>query len=255
MEKWNKPVLDFLGATDVRKFPIKTGSGVGAGGLSLMSSLSLSIDQPLADMFFCQKGTLGSRSGALPCSWPAQRRRGLRGCHTLSRVNTVWLKQSKKPNAFRKNTNTVFLVKFIKPILYRCEIQSFIAVLTSLQVFIPSPQSCWLHFHLRSEQSAVLTIRSGKCIPDTLQHRTRVVRLVTSLGGSGDKKDCAVKYWLLEAWFNNLWGPQGYIYIHYEYLHTLQPVEMVELHQPTSEPYRTVGIRAISVSLYQSQPC
>jgi hypothetical protein len=35
------------------------------------------------------KGTTGSRSGAPPSSRPARRRRGLRGCHTLSRVNTV----------------------------------------------------------------------------------------------------------------------------------------------------------------------
>ena len=36
-----------------------------------------------------RKGTTGSRSGAPPSSRPARRRRGLRGCHTLSRVNTV----------------------------------------------------------------------------------------------------------------------------------------------------------------------
>jgi len=35
------------------------------------------------------KGTTGSRSGAPPSSRPARGRRGLRGCHTLSRVNTV----------------------------------------------------------------------------------------------------------------------------------------------------------------------
>jgi len=36
-----------------------------------------------------KKGTTGSRSGAPPSSRPARRRRGVRGCHTLSRVNTV----------------------------------------------------------------------------------------------------------------------------------------------------------------------
>ena len=35
------------------------------------------------------EGTTGSRSGAPPSSRPARGRRGLRGCHTLSRVNTV----------------------------------------------------------------------------------------------------------------------------------------------------------------------
>jgi len=39
--------------------------------------------------FLYQKGTTGSRSGAPPSSRPARRRRGLRDCHTLSRVNTV----------------------------------------------------------------------------------------------------------------------------------------------------------------------
>ena len=36
----------------------------------------------------------GSRGGAPPSSRPARRRRGLWGCHTLSRVNTVWSKQT-----------------------------------------------------------------------------------------------------------------------------------------------------------------
>jgi len=38
----------------------------------------------------------GSRGGAPPSSRPARRQRGLRGCYTLSRVNTVWLKQTNK---------------------------------------------------------------------------------------------------------------------------------------------------------------
>jgi len=42
-----------------------------------------------------RKGTTDSRSRALPSSQPARSRRGLWGSHTLSRVNTVWLKQTK----------------------------------------------------------------------------------------------------------------------------------------------------------------
>jgi len=38
---------------------------------------------------YSSKGTTGSRSGAPPSSRPARRRGGLRGCHTLNRVNTV----------------------------------------------------------------------------------------------------------------------------------------------------------------------
>jgi hypothetical protein len=44
---------------------------------------------------FILLGTTGSRSGAPPSNRQARRRRGLRDCHTLSRVNTVWLKQTK----------------------------------------------------------------------------------------------------------------------------------------------------------------
>jgi len=113
IEKCDQAVMDFLAATDVGKFPPKTsqeqepagnrrrrsksrratgGGGVRAGGLSLISSLFLCmlyICHFWMLSFFCQKGTTGSRSGAPPSSRPALRRRGLRGCHTLSRVNTV----------------------------------------------------------------------------------------------------------------------------------------------------------------------
>jgi len=90
MEKCDKAVMDFLAATDVGKFPPKMGGGVRAGGLSMISSLFLCIlFDRFSDAFFCQKGTTGSRSGAPPSSGPARGRRGLRGCHTLSRVNTV----------------------------------------------------------------------------------------------------------------------------------------------------------------------
>jgi len=41
MEKCDKVVMDFLAATDVRKFPHKMGGGVRAGGHSLISSLFL----------------------------------------------------------------------------------------------------------------------------------------------------------------------------------------------------------------------
>jgi len=47
---------------------------------------------------FVKNGTTGSRSGSPPSRRPARRRRGLRGCHTLSRVNTVWLKQNSRRN-------------------------------------------------------------------------------------------------------------------------------------------------------------
>ena len=44
---------------------------------------------------FVKEGTTGSRSGAPPSSLPARSWRGLGVCHTLSWVNTVWLKQNK----------------------------------------------------------------------------------------------------------------------------------------------------------------
>jgi hypothetical protein len=44
MEKCDKAVMGFLAATDVGKFPPKTGGGVRAGGFSLISSLFLCID-------------------------------------------------------------------------------------------------------------------------------------------------------------------------------------------------------------------
>jgi len=89
MEKCDKAVMDFLAATDVGKFPPKTGGGVRAGGLSLISSLFplYAIDR-FSDAFFCQKGTTSTRSGAPPSSRPAQSG-GVKGCHTLSRVDTV----------------------------------------------------------------------------------------------------------------------------------------------------------------------
>jgi len=43
MEKCDGAVMDFLAATDVRKFPPKMGGGVRANGLSLISSLFLCI--------------------------------------------------------------------------------------------------------------------------------------------------------------------------------------------------------------------
>jgi len=55
--------------------------------------------KPVSTVIF-RKGTTGSRSGAQPSSWPARRRRRLRECHTLSRVNTVWLKQKNKTVIF-----------------------------------------------------------------------------------------------------------------------------------------------------------
>ena len=41
----------------------------------------------------CLEGMTGSRRRAPPSSRPARRRRGVGVCHTLNRVNTVWLKQ------------------------------------------------------------------------------------------------------------------------------------------------------------------
>jgi ribonuclease HI len=89
MEKCDKAVMDFLAATDVGKLLPKTGGGVRAGGFSLISSLFLCILSITLVAFFCKQGTTGSRSRAPPSSRPARRRRGFRGCHTLSRVNTV----------------------------------------------------------------------------------------------------------------------------------------------------------------------
>jgi len=53
IEKCDQAVMDFLAATDVGKFPPKTGGGVRAGGLSLISSLFLCIIYlSLLDAFF-----------------------------------------------------------------------------------------------------------------------------------------------------------------------------------------------------------
>ena len=84
-----------------KSWPAK-GRGIWAHGLSLISSLFLCIHcwpayQTLAffHYFLYQMGMMGSRSGALTSTRPARRGRGLRDCHTLSRVNTVWFKQKK----------------------------------------------------------------------------------------------------------------------------------------------------------------
>jgi len=91
MEKCDNVVMDFLAATDVGKFPPRIDRRGRAGGLRGLTSFPLYsiLTVVLLDAFFCQKGTTGSRSGAPPSSRPARRRGGLRGCHTLSRVNTV----------------------------------------------------------------------------------------------------------------------------------------------------------------------
>jgi len=100
MEKCDQEVMDFLAATDVGKFPPITSGGASAGVQPAEEKGPA--DSPLFHPFsfvlyichfwmlsFVKKGTKGSRSGAPLSSRPARRRRGLRGCHTLSRVNTV----------------------------------------------------------------------------------------------------------------------------------------------------------------------
>jgi hypothetical protein len=59
MEKCDKAVMDFLAATDVGKFPPKTGGGVRAGGLSLISSLFLCIVSTAFRCFLLSEGDDG----------------------------------------------------------------------------------------------------------------------------------------------------------------------------------------------------
>jgi len=94
------------------KSEVAAGSGLRAWGsgaagavagfdLSLFFFLSvfLSLFQFVSHL---SMGTKGSGGGAPPSSRLARRRRGLlRSCHTLIRVNTVWLKQKQKKTAVR----------------------------------------------------------------------------------------------------------------------------------------------------------
>ena len=64
-------------------------------------------------------------------------------------------------------------------------------------VFMPSPLPPWLLFHLQRKQSTLLSIQSGEYIPSTFQQRGRGVCLVTSLVGSGGKKD-----WVLHVYMD-----------------------------------------------------
>jgi hypothetical protein len=59
MEKCDKAVMDFLAATEVGKFPPKTGGGVRAGGLSLISSLFLCIVSTAFRCFLLSEGDDG----------------------------------------------------------------------------------------------------------------------------------------------------------------------------------------------------
>jgi len=59
MEKCDKAVMDFLGATDVGKFPSKLGGGVRVGGLSLISSLFLCIVSTAFRCFHLSEGDDG----------------------------------------------------------------------------------------------------------------------------------------------------------------------------------------------------
>jgi hypothetical protein len=60
---------------------------------------------PRGELRWWRVGTTGSRSGAPPSSRLARRRRGVRGCHTLNRVNTVWLKQNKDDEEYAEGCN------------------------------------------------------------------------------------------------------------------------------------------------------
>ena len=106
IEECNQAKMDFLAATEVGKFTPKwmaawsgrrgwlRGGGEAAVDKYMFSFLFLSIHFCSAPSLNIQMsaGMKGSGGGAPPSSRLARRRRGLsRSCHTLFRVNTVWL--------------------------------------------------------------------------------------------------------------------------------------------------------------------